>query len=220
MSTHNLVKSYHQLSTNFVFSADFNQKKSKTEIQKMLIWTLLIALVMSGIRQALRLRIDESSPATNPFSNVDGVNVILTMILTVSFYPLLYKSYSFVYRGTEEKETEHVLYKIALLAQLAVIRDLLFIIFVSIKYGTGLFENQTLESRDFVFTALDAVLWFLTIIMMAPVVIPRLNKPKSQDDTLILAFLISCITFWLTWVFNFIVLRVFVELPFGGDLFS
>ena len=220
MSTRFITKSYYRFSMDFVLSADFNKQRSRKEINRLFIWTLLIALLLSGIRQVFRLRIDNEPTSGNPFSGIDGVNVVLTMILTITFYPLLYLGYSFVYRGTEKKDTNHVLYRVALLSQLAVIRDLLFIILTFTYYGNELFKNQELNSRDFVFTVLDVVLWLLTIIMMTPVIIARLNRPKSQDDTQLLAFVISLITFGLIWVFNFIVLRVFVELPFGGEMFT
>lgn len=113
--------------------------------------------------------------------DVDPVVVIITLIHTMTFYPLLYLSYSYIYKGTEDKDAIVVLYNVILVAQFEIIRDLLFIVFALAEYGGGLFKDTVSDTGNYdaPFIVLDVVLWILTIVLLVPIIVIRLNRPKD-----------------------------------------
>ena len=136
---------------------------------------------------------------------------------------LLYFAYLFAYRGTEEKDTTIVLRSVALVGQFAIIRDILFAIFAILEYRSEIFHSgEELEDgvHIVIFFSLDAILWILTIIYLMPLVIARLQPDDTiPQQSFITPFLLSTIIFWITWVFNYVLLRIFVELPLGREMF-
>jgi hypothetical protein len=172
--------------------------------------------IFSGIRQILRNRVA---------GDLDFLNVFITAALTLSFYPLLYISYNFAYKGTEEKEATVVLRSIALVGQLAIVRDLLYSIFALLEYRLDIFQQdidiERTDVSNIAFFVLEAVLWWLTIIYLMPLVMARL-KAKTEDSqkSYTTPFLLSAVIFCITWLFNFIIIRIFIELPLGREIFD
>ncbi|MCE7737272.1 MAG: hypothetical protein GPJ54_20455 [Candidatus Heimdallarchaeota archaeon] len=210
-----------------VFFANFRDERDWEDVKRVLIVTLIIAGITSAIREIIRRRLDsywEASKPTEPgqfvMGEVDPLVIIITAILTMTFYPLLYFAYSYIFKGTEERDTTIVMYNVTLVAQFAILRDLLYILFALVEYGKILFQEEGFDtqSNETPFFVLDGILWILTIILLIPIVVDRLNRPKEREDTQILAFTISVFAFFLTWTFNYQILRIFIQLPLGREV--
>jgi hypothetical protein len=212
----------------FVLFANFREERDREEIKRVLYFTLIFAGIASAIREMIRRRLDvEFEPLAYPetgekvtFGEVDPIVIAITAILTMTFYPLLYFTYSYIYKGTEERDTTIVLYNVTLVAQLAIIRDLLFILYALIDFGPKLFQDEGFDPSSFEmpFNLMDGILWILTIILLVPIVVDRLNRPKEREDTQIIASSISVFAFFLTWTFNYQILRIFIQLPLGVEV--
>lgn len=210
-----------------VFFANFRDERDREEVKLVLIFTLICAGIASGIREVIRLRLDNEWEPSRPNEpeqfipgDVDPVVVAITLMLTMTFYPLLYLAYSYIYKGTEERDTSIVLYNVTLVAQFAILRDLLYILFALVEYGQKLFQEEGFDAGGYEvpFFVLDGILWILTIILLIPIVVDRLNRPREREDTQMIAFTISVFAFFLTWTFNYQILRIFIQLPLGREV--
>ncbi len=218
-----------------VFFANFREEREGDEIKRVLIFTLIVAGIASAIREIIRRRLDGEwihdpnrenrglDPIEFKLGEVDPIVVIITAILTMIFYPLLYLTYSYIYKGTEEKDTTVVLYNVTLLVQFAILRDILFILYAITDFTDELFQSGDIVSDEtwqyeIPFQMLDGILWILTIILLIPIVVDRLNRPKDREDTQMIAFTISVFAFFLTWTFNYQILRIFIQLPLGREV--
>ncbi|OLS26332.1 MAG: hypothetical protein HeimC2_15760 [Candidatus Heimdallarchaeota archaeon LC_2] len=94
------------------------------------------------------------------------------------------------------------------------------ILFALMEYGEGLFKDTVSETSNYEapFMVLDVVLWVLTIVLLVPIIVDRLSRPKDREDTQMLAFSVSFFAFFLTWIFNYQILRIFIQLPLGRDV--
>ncbi|MHA2052482.1 MAG: hypothetical protein ACW99F_02680 [Candidatus Hodarchaeales archaeon] len=185
---------------------------------------VLVGIALSsGIRQLLRNRILESANGSM-LDQLDLVNVAITIALSCSFYPLLYYAYRFAYRGTEEKDTTIVLVSVVYVSQFAIVRDVLFSLYALLEYRMGLFQSsKELDDRVIVvvFFTLDAILWILTIVYFIPLIIDRLQDNSDElQQSFSIPFLLSTVIFWITWIFNYLIIRMFVELPLGREMFE
>lgn len=215
-----------------VFFANFREERDREEIKRILIVTLIITGIASAIREVIHRRLEGewidnerggSYHEEFKLGDVDPIVVVITAVLTMTFYPLLYLTYSYIYKGTEEKDTTVVLYNVTLLAQLAVLRDVLYILYAIIDFKDELFQSNDIVSdetyqSEMTFMMLDGVLWILTIILLVPIVVDRLNRPKEREDTQMIAFSMSVFAFFLTWTFNYQILRIFIQLPLGVEV--
>lgn len=210
-----------------VFFANFRDDRDRDEVKRVLIVTLIIAGIASAIREIIRRRSDNEWEPSTPnepeqfiVGEVDPLVIVITAILTMTFYPLLYLSYSYIYKGTEERDTSIVLYNITLVAQFTILRDLLYILIAVVENGQKLFQEEGFDEWNYEtpFIVLDGILWILTIILLIPIVVNRLNRPKEREDTQMIAFIISVFAFFLTWTFNYQILRIFIQLPLGREV--
>ncbi len=211
-----------KLSDWFVFTSRMNKTPIRNRSKDAFKVMLIGVVIFSGVRQILRNRVSGDTEESIS-DQLDLVNVVITIVLSCSFYLLLYFAYLFAYRGTEEKDTTIVLRSVALVGQFAIIRDILFAIYAILEYRMEIFRSGAeLEDRVYlvIFFSLDAILWILTIIYLMPLVIARLQSDDTiPQQSFITPFLLSTIIFWITWVFNYVLLRIFVELPLGRELF-
>ncbi|MCH7662585.1 MAG: hypothetical protein IH859_01780 [Chloroflexi bacterium] len=205
----------------FIFTANFHEDREYKDVRRTFIFILAFAALFSGVRQIVRLRLLSFNYFDNSVSpDVDYVNVLMTVLLTVTFYPLLYITFSYIYKRDEEQDTTRVLYNVALVSQLAILRDVLYVLYNLLILGFDFLPNAEDEyyvDYDFIFRILDGALWALTIMYLVPLVINRLHRPKQNDDTQLLAYSLSLLVFWVTWIFNFVIVRIFIQLPLGGD---
>lgn len=218
-----------------VLFANFRDERDGEEIKRVLIFTLIVAGIASAIREIICRRLDGEwiqdpnrenrglDPIEFKLGEVDPIVVIITAILTMIFYPLLYLTYSYIYKGTEEKDTNIVLYNVTLLVQFAILRDILFILYAIIDFTDELFQSGDIVSDEtwqyvIPFQMLDGILWILSIILLIPIVVDRLNRPKDREDTQMIAFTVSVFAFFLTWTFNYQILRIFIQLPLGREV--
>lgn len=113
-----------------------------------------------------------------------------------------------------------MLYNITLVAQFTILRDLLYILIAVVENGQKLFQEEGFDEWNYEtpFIVLDGILWILTIILLIPIVVNRLNRPKEREDTQMIAFIISVFAFFLTWTFNYQILRIFIQLPLGREV--
>jgi hypothetical protein len=136
----------------------------------------------------------------------------------------LYYAYRFAYRGTEEKDTTIVLVSVVYVSQFAIVRDVLFSLYALLEYRMGLFQSsKELDDRVIVvvFFTLDAILWILTIVYFIPLIIDRLQDNSDElQQSFSIPFLLSTVIFWITWIFNYLIIRMFVELPLGREMFE
>ncbi len=105
--------------------------------------------IASGIREIIQLQLDnewepsqQNEPKQFVLSDVDPVAAAITLILTMTFYPLLYLSYSYIYKGSEERDASIVLYNFTLITQFAILRDLLDILFALLSMVKSYFRTK------------------------------------------------------------------------------
>ncbi len=55
----------------------------------------------------------------------------------------------------------------------------------------------------------------LTFILLIPIIVDRLNRPRGREDTHMVAFTISVFVIFLTWTFNYQFLMISILLPVG-----
>lgn len=86
-----------------VFFANFRDDRDRDEVKRVLIVTLIIAGIASAIREIIRRRSDNEWEPSTPnepeqfiVGEVDPLVIVITAILTMTFYPLLYLSYSYI----------------------------------------------------------------------------------------------------------------------------
>jgi formate hydrogenlyase subunit 3/multisubunit Na+/H+ antiporter MnhD subunit len=231
MSTEDESKKNGFLKKWFILNANFREERNREEIKRILIITLVFAGIVSAIREAFRRRLDGDwiddpelvELAEFKLGEVEPLVVIITAVLTMTFYPLLYLTYSYIYKGTEDRDTTIVLYNVTILAQLAVLRDVLFILYAAIDFSNELFQSGDIVSDEtynfeMPFMMLDGILWILSIILLMPIVVDRLNRPKEREDTQLIALLMYVFAFFLTWTFNYQILRIFIQLPLGVEV--
>lgn len=196
----------------FIFSAPIAVDADQRGEKKAFIVLLVVVTAFSGLRQLVRQRASYEG-------DVDAVNLLITMVLTFTFYPLLLKAYEYAHKRKGTKSNS-LLRDIVLVAQFAVMRDFLYILYALVRYNIALFaswsEPTNIGSSDEVFVILDALLWWLTIIYMVPRIMQRLRSDQISGDKLLLfAFILSATVFWAAWVLNYAIIRIFVQLPLG-----